>query len=147
MKVFQPPPHVLIRIHSRARLCASKYQRIKGRRCFLLRFPSKGSDVITYTQPPSLGFISLVRAAHGVLLTMSTPTSTFPIDEAYLVGGWLESFFWGEPSASRVPRQELTVTTCRLGLFTLLFAMTVYAIYRKRREGVNAITTASIVVL
>ena len=20
----------------------------------------------------------------------------FPIDEAYLIGGWLESFFWGE---------------------------------------------------
>ncbi|RDX44602.1 hypothetical protein OH76DRAFT_1093039 [Lentinus brumalis] len=51
----------------------------------------------------------------------------FPIDEAYLIGGWLESFFWG--------------------LFTFLFGMTIYSIYRKRREGFNRFTTASIVIL
>ncbi|KAI0718522.1 hypothetical protein C8T65DRAFT_570474 [Cerioporus squamosus] len=51
----------------------------------------------------------------------------FPIDEAYLIGGWLESFFWG--------------------LFTFLFGMTIYSIYRKRREGFNKFTTASIVIL
>ncbi|KAI0753226.1 hypothetical protein C8Q80DRAFT_1267643 [Daedaleopsis nitida] len=51
----------------------------------------------------------------------------FPIDEAYLIGGWLESFFWG--------------------LYTLLFAMSIYGIYHKRREDVNGFTTVSIVIL
>ncbi|KAI0793861.1 hypothetical protein C8Q74DRAFT_1194063 [Fomes fomentarius] len=51
----------------------------------------------------------------------------FPIDEAYLIAGWLESFFWG--------------------FYTLLFGMSTYAIYRKRREGINIFTTVSIVLL
>ncbi|RPD54257.1 hypothetical protein L227DRAFT_580694 [Lentinus tigrinus ALCF2SS1-6] len=51
----------------------------------------------------------------------------FPIDEAYLIGGWLESFFWG--------------------LFTFLFGLSIYGIYRKRRDGFNKFTTASIVTL
>ncbi|KAI0741965.1 hypothetical protein C8Q80DRAFT_1260687 [Daedaleopsis nitida] len=51
----------------------------------------------------------------------------FPIDEAYLIGGWLASFFWG--------------------LYTLLFGMSVYTIYRKRKEGINKFTTVSIVLL
>ncbi|KAI0800106.1 hypothetical protein C8Q74DRAFT_1190563 [Fomes fomentarius] len=51
----------------------------------------------------------------------------FPIDEAYLVGGWLESFVWG--------------------LYTLLFAMTLFGIYKKRRDGINSFTTVSIIIL
>ncbi|KAI0753217.1 hypothetical protein C8Q80DRAFT_1267633 [Daedaleopsis nitida] len=51
----------------------------------------------------------------------------FAIDESYLIGGWLESFFWG--------------------IFTLVFGMTMYSIYKKRRNGVNVVTTTSIVAL
>ncbi|TBU22524.1 hypothetical protein BD309DRAFT_1048105 [Dichomitus squalens] len=51
----------------------------------------------------------------------------FPIDEAYLIGGWLASFFWG--------------------LYTLLFCMTLYSVHEKRRGGVNRFTTGSIVIL
>ncbi|KAI0753230.1 hypothetical protein C8Q80DRAFT_1096937 [Daedaleopsis nitida] len=52
----------------------------------------------------------------------------FPIDEAYLIGGWLESCLWG--------------------LFTLLFALSMYSIYKKRHENaLRRFTTISIVVL
>ncbi|RPD64453.1 hypothetical protein L226DRAFT_533713 [Lentinus tigrinus ALCF2SS1-7] len=51
----------------------------------------------------------------------------FPIDEAYLIAGWLESFFWG--------------------FYTLLFGMSMYAIYQKRRDGINVFTTVSILLL
>ncbi|KAI0664486.1 hypothetical protein C8Q70DRAFT_1049959 [Cubamyces menziesii] len=51
----------------------------------------------------------------------------FPIDEAYLIGSWLESFFWG--------------------LYTLLFAMSMHTIYQKRKEGINKFTTCCLVLL
>ncbi|RDX54211.1 hypothetical protein OH76DRAFT_1342043 [Lentinus brumalis] len=51
----------------------------------------------------------------------------FPIDESYLIAGWLESFFWG--------------------FYTLLFGMSMYVIYQKRREALNIFTTVSIVLL
>ncbi|KAH9893195.1 hypothetical protein C8Q73DRAFT_522510 [Cubamyces lactineus] len=51
----------------------------------------------------------------------------FPIDEAYLIGSWLESFFWG--------------------LYTLLFAMSMHTIYKKRKEGINKFTTFCLVLL
>ncbi|KAL1945065.1 hypothetical protein VTO73DRAFT_2685 [Trametes versicolor] len=53
--------------------------------------------------------------------------ATFPIDEAYLIGGWLESFMWG--------------------VYTIMFAMTMYTIYQKRRDGVNKFTTVTLVLL
>ncbi|RDX44600.1 hypothetical protein OH76DRAFT_1559655 [Lentinus brumalis] len=53
--------------------------------------------------------------------------SDFPIDESYLIAGWLESSFWG--------------------FYTLLFSLTVYGIWRRRRHGVNLFTTGSIVLL
>ncbi|RPD54259.1 hypothetical protein L226DRAFT_304251 [Lentinus tigrinus ALCF2SS1-7] len=53
--------------------------------------------------------------------------SAFPIDESYLVAGWLESFFWG--------------------FYTLMFSMTMYGIWRRRRHGVNLFTTGSIILL
>ncbi|KAI0630795.1 hypothetical protein C8Q77DRAFT_1062802 [Trametes polyzona] len=54
-------------------------------------------------------------------------TATFPIDEAYLIGDWLESFVWG--------------------VYTTIFSMTLYTIYQKRHEGVNKFTTITIIVL
>ncbi|KAI0332758.1 hypothetical protein GY45DRAFT_1320671 [Cubamyces sp. BRFM 1775] len=51
----------------------------------------------------------------------------FNIDEAYLIGSWLESFFWG--------------------IYTLLFGMTMYSIYQKRKDGINRFTTVSLVLL
>ncbi|KAI0800109.1 hypothetical protein C8Q74DRAFT_1363904 [Fomes fomentarius] len=51
----------------------------------------------------------------------------FPIDESYLVGGWLESFLWG--------------------LYTLLFGMSIHTIYQKRELTVWRLTTVSIVTL
>ncbi|KAI0332733.1 hypothetical protein GY45DRAFT_1368960 [Cubamyces sp. BRFM 1775] len=51
----------------------------------------------------------------------------FPIDEAYLVGSWLESFFWG--------------------IYTLLFAMTIRKIYQKRKGGINKFTTTCLILL
>ncbi|KAI0630792.1 hypothetical protein C8Q77DRAFT_1075369 [Trametes polyzona] len=54
-------------------------------------------------------------------------TATFPIDEAYLIGGWLESFTWG--------------------VYTTIFAMTMYTIYQKRKEGVNRFTTVTLILL
>ncbi|KAI0753227.1 hypothetical protein C8Q80DRAFT_1097478 [Daedaleopsis nitida] len=56
---------------------------------------------------------------------MSRPN--FPIDESYLIGGWLESFFWG--------------------LYTLLFGLTIHAVCRRRRDGVNTFLTISTVML
>ncbi|RPD54261.1 hypothetical protein L226DRAFT_575801 [Lentinus tigrinus ALCF2SS1-7] len=53
--------------------------------------------------------------------------SYFPMDEAYLVGGWLASFFWG--------------------FYTLLFIASLRLIYKKRRQGINVFTTTSIVLL
>ncbi|KAI0800108.1 hypothetical protein C8Q74DRAFT_1190712 [Fomes fomentarius] len=54
----------------------------------------------------------------------------FPIDEAYLIAGWLESFFWGNA-----------------GFYTLLFWTSVYSIFQRRRHGVNKFTTATIALL
>ncbi|RPD54281.1 hypothetical protein L226DRAFT_441669, partial [Lentinus tigrinus ALCF2SS1-7] len=51
----------------------------------------------------------------------------FPMDESYLVGGWLASFFWG--------------------LYTLLFGASLRLIYQRRRQGINMFTTLSIVLL
>ncbi|KAI0630793.1 hypothetical protein C8Q77DRAFT_1160315 [Trametes polyzona] len=51
----------------------------------------------------------------------------FPIDEAYLIGDWLESFVWG--------------------VYTTVFAMTMHTIYHKRRDGVNKFVTATLVLL
>ncbi|OJT03317.1 hypothetical protein TRAPUB_6095 [Trametes pubescens] len=53
--------------------------------------------------------------------------ATFAIDEAYLVGDWLESFMWG--------------------VYTIMFSMTMYTIYQKRREGVNKFTTTTLILL
>ncbi|KAI0630789.1 hypothetical protein C8Q77DRAFT_226919 [Trametes polyzona] len=53
--------------------------------------------------------------------------ASFPIDEAYLIGGWLESFVWG--------------------VYTTMFAMTAYTIYQKRREDINKFTTITLVLL
>ncbi|EIW58358.1 uncharacterized protein TRAVEDRAFT_167848 [Trametes versicolor FP-101664 SS1] len=53
--------------------------------------------------------------------------ASFPIDKAYLIGGWLESFMWG--------------------VYTTMFAMTMYTIYQKRREGVNRFTTVALLLL
>ncbi|KAI0630791.1 hypothetical protein C8Q77DRAFT_1211727 [Trametes polyzona] len=53
--------------------------------------------------------------------------ASFPVDEAYLIGGWLESFTWG--------------------VYTTLFAMTLYTIYRKRKEGINKFTTVTLILL
>ncbi|KAI0718517.1 hypothetical protein C8T65DRAFT_570412 [Cerioporus squamosus] len=54
--------------------------------------------------------------------------SYFPIDESYLIGGWLESSLWG--------------------LYTLLFGASLRLIYRKRHLGtINVFTTTSIVIL
>ncbi|KAI0630799.1 hypothetical protein C8Q77DRAFT_227935 [Trametes polyzona] len=51
----------------------------------------------------------------------------FPIDEAYLIGGWLESFTWG--------------------VYTTMFFMTLYTIYQKRKEGINKFTTIMLILL
>ncbi|KAL1945067.1 hypothetical protein VTO73DRAFT_2687 [Trametes versicolor] len=54
--------------------------------------------------------------------------ATFPIDEAYLIGDWLESFMWG--------------------VYTIMFVMTMFAIYKKRKEGgVNKFTTIMLILL
>ncbi|KAI0718520.1 hypothetical protein C8T65DRAFT_638251 [Cerioporus squamosus] len=53
--------------------------------------------------------------------------SDFPIDEAYLIAGWLESSFWG--------------------LYSLMLFMTVYDIWRRRGHGINLFTTGSIALL
>ncbi|KAI0671618.1 hypothetical protein C8Q78DRAFT_973020 [Trametes maxima] len=45
------------------------------------------------------------------------PVPTFPIDEAYLIGGWAESFLWG--------------------CFTILIATTLYAAHGKRKLFTN----------
>ncbi|KAI0664484.1 hypothetical protein C8Q70DRAFT_238832 [Cubamyces menziesii] len=51
----------------------------------------------------------------------------FTIDEAYLVGSWLESFFWG--------------------IYTLLFAMSMRKIYQQRQQGINKFTTTCLILL
>ncbi|KAI0649251.1 hypothetical protein C8Q79DRAFT_1007789 [Trametes meyenii] len=45
------------------------------------------------------------------------PAPTFPIDEAYLIGGWAESFLWG--------------------CFTILISTTLYAVHEKRQLSLN----------
>ncbi|EJF58697.1 hypothetical protein DICSQDRAFT_182370 [Dichomitus squalens LYAD-421 SS1] len=51
----------------------------------------------------------------------------FPIDESYLIAGWLESFLWG--------------------LFTLIYGMSIFSVYKRRRNGINKFTTLTISVL
>lgn len=51
----------------------------------------------------------------------------FPIDKAYLVAGWLESFFWG--------------------MFTVFFGFTIYGIYQKGLSRANRFTTPAIIIL
>ncbi|KAI0629116.1 hypothetical protein C8Q77DRAFT_1066222 [Trametes polyzona] len=51
----------------------------------------------------------------------------FAIDKAYLIGDWMQSFIWG--------------------VYTTVFAMTVYTIYEKRRQGINKFTTITLTLL
>ncbi|KAI0800118.1 hypothetical protein C8Q74DRAFT_1363912 [Fomes fomentarius] len=55
------------------------------------------------------------------------PSIHFPIDEAYLIGGWLESALWG--------------------FYTLLFGLSIHTIYQKRRERILRFTTISVILL
>lgn len=72
----------------------------------------------------------------------------FPIDEAYLIGGWLESCLWGMSLLGRQCVIKYSLNRYVTGFFTLLFAMSMYSIYKKRHENApRRFTTISIVVL
>ena len=71
----------------------------------------------------------------------------FPIDEAYLIGSWLESFFWGKPPRWNYRLPSVNQLTYASGLYTLLFAMSMRTIYKKRKEGINKFTTFCLVLL